>query len=410
MRTLDQILESELNPYDWHTKSDPKWLPVLQELNKRGGGLAWVPESPQFYVGRHTLLMVLSAPLAQQALTELETSPTDPRANHLLRRPWLRRLTDAHPFVQSPETHPSIYAQYRQGAEAMTMIEMRGVMAEQADAWAEELALRPSGKLDYILMCYEGLARVLAALLGFPVEDAGLLVNATRAIGFGADPYPSEEALDGADRAVETLWNRYFNRLDDPAVQHGALEPYFKAGMTHEQIMERAIWLLTVGIENAAGTLFRLLLRLKASPEQLATLTVLQDKPLLERCRLAVQAGLDTDAAVGFIARFVDRDHYALGDVPLPKGTTILVMPNVVQNPSMEVFDIDARRKKHLYTFGGGEHWCVGEPLARLMVAYLLHSFVMVRLLDRFAPSQTDKVVPLPNAFFLTPLSWIGAF
>lgn len=408
MRQLDQIPESELNPFDWHTKLNPHWLPRLQALNEAGHGLAWVRENPQFNVKRHTLLMVLSAPLAKDALTKLETSSADPRANHFLKRKWLWRLNDAHPFQQSQETHSRIYAQYKEGADAM--ISKRELMVKQADAWAEALTHLPSGAIDYVWMCYTGLAGMLAALLGFPGEDVELLADAVRHIGFGADPYPSEEIIDRADQAVETLWHRYFHLLNDQNVQKGVLEPYFRAGMTNEQVMARAIWLIVVGIENAAGMLLRLLLRLKENPEQLKTLTALRGQPLLERCKYAVQAGLSVDAAVGFIARFVDRDDYALGDILVPKGTMILVMPSVVQNPQTDPFAIDARRNKRVITFGAGGHWCVGEPLARLMVAYHLCSFVSHGLFDRFAPSQTDKIVPLQNAFFLTPLSWEGAF
>jgi len=397
-----------MNPYAWQTKLDPDYLPTLQQFNRESHGLAWVPGNPRFGIQDFSHLMVLSETLAPKILSELDTSPFDPRADNFRRYDGLDRLIESDPFHTPQEQHPLLYQQYTTGTRAMqTHLK---VMSEQAEAWAVQLKQSQPRERDYVMMCYEGLATILTGLFGFPTTTAAFLGESTRMISFSADPYAAPELLESAGRAVIAIWELYSPLLTDPSVRQAALRPYFEAGFSDDEIMQRAIWLTLAGIQNAAGTLYRLLIRLKEAPDQLKTLTDLRHDPklLVARCKHAVNAGLHKDAAVGYIQRFVGQDAYELGDVVLPQGTTLVVIPSVVQNPEPFPFDIDRRGHSRVITFGGGGHWCVGEPVARNTVAFLLSSFVSHGLFDRFTLPVMEE--PLRNSFFLTPSSAVGMF
>jgi cytochrome P450 len=90
--------------------------------------------------------------------------------------------------------------------------------------------------------------------------------------------------------------------------------------------------------------------------------------------------------------RLVERDVTLGGDLKLQAGG-VIYLPVVAHydeatHPSPEVFDLARRPAPTVMVFGGGAHYCVGAPLAR-MEARVALSTLLTRFPDvRLDPSE----------------------
>ncbi|MGT2533029.1 cytochrome P450 [Streptomyces nojiriensis] len=94
--------------------------------------------------------------------------------------------------------------------------------------------------------------------------------------------------------------------------------------------------------------------------------------------------------------------RYAAEDIEfrgqhIPEGTMFMIGVQAVQRdplayPGGEVFDITAERKTAVMQFGGGPHYCMGAPLARMEITEALPA--LARRLG--APSVTGPLTWRP--------------
>ena len=92
------------------------------------------------------------------------------------------------------------------------------------------------------------------------------------------------------------------------------------------------------------------------------------------------------------VRRIPTRD-VEVGGCPIARGETVLASlasanrdPDVYPEPDR--FDID-RADTHHYSFGGGIHYCLGAPLARMEA-----QVAIAALLERFPSLRLDPAVP----------------
>ncbi len=145
-----------------------------------------------------------------------------------------------------------------------------------------------------------------------------------------------------------------------------------------DELLANLILLFIAGHETTTNLLGNGLLALLRHPEQLA---LLRREPALLPC--AVEEMLRYESPTNMVAR-ITRAPWTMADITVPAGEALYCMvgaanhdPAVFAEP--ERFDIRRNPNPQL-AFGGGVHYCVGAPLARLEAELALEV-----LLQRFA-------------------------
>jgi cytochrome P450 len=89
----------------------------------------------------------------------------------------------------------------------------------------------------------------------------------------------------------------------------------------------------------------------------------------------AIEEILRWDPPLQFFQRWVLDDGFEVRGVPIPRGSKVGLMigssnrdPEKYENP--DAFRIERGETSHL-SFGGGIHFCIGAPLARLELELL---------------------------------------
>lgn len=152
--------------------------------------------------------------------------------------------------------------------------------------------------------------------------------------------------------------------------------------LTTDEIVTMCALLLAAGNVTTTDLIGNSVYALLSHPTQLAAL---RDDPSL--IKNAIEEVLRFDSPVVETARIALHDM-ELGGCPVAKGESILTLlaaanrdPDVYVQP--DTFDI-RRTDTHHHAFGGGIHYCLGAPLARLeaqlAIASLLQRFPDLRL------------------------------
>lgn len=151
-----------------------------------------------------------------------------------------------------------------------------------------------------------------------------------------------------------------------------------------DELLANLILMFIAGHETTTNLLGNGLLALLRHPEQLARL---RREP--ERLPEAVDEMLRYESPTNMVAR-ITRAPWTIDDLTVPPGEVLYCMvgaanhdPAVFEDPDR--FDIDRSPNPQL-SFGGGVHYCVGAPLARLeaQVAFeaLLRRYPALELAD----------------------------
>jgi hypothetical protein len=212
---------------------------------------------------------------------------------------------------------------------------------------------------------------VIAEMLGIDPADQADFKRWSDALGAGFDPAPTPEGQRKIAEASDAL-NTYLRRTieerraaprDDLISAMIAVE---EAGdlMTTEEIVTMCGLLLTAGNLTTTDLIGNGVLALLEHPEQMRAL---RDDPSL--IKNAVEEMLRYDSPVVETARVAANDT-EVGGCPMKTGESALIFlatanraDDVYERPN----DFDITRKDvHHHSFGGGVHFCLGAPLARL--------------------------------------------
>lgn len=238
---------------------------------------------------------------------------------------------------------------------------------------------------------------VIGSLVGVPECDWAALRPAMSALLQVVEIPVTKLELDEADRAVAGLRD-YFSALvasrradpqDDLASTLVAAHDATTAGqraedaaLTGEELLQTLTFLFMAGVDTMTNLLTNGTSALLAHPDQAALLRA--DPDLAPR---AVDEVLRYDPPVQFLGR-VAADGARLGGVPLEAGTLVIAMLGAANRDPARfaapgVFDI-TRTGTTVLSFGGGIHFCLGAPLARVeagtFFAALLTRFPGLRL------------------------------
>jgi cytochrome P450 len=284
-------------------------------------------------------------------------------------------------------------------AEALT-----GRVAEIVDELLAAVADRR--QMDLMAdLAYPLPARVICELIGVPIEDQELFVRHSPALATGLDPSPMRNAsvLQAADEAATVLADylgvliekRRSEPADDLLSRLIAAEEEGDR-LSRQELIATCLLLLIAGHETTANLIGNGVVALFDHPEQAARL---RDDPELDRP--AVEEMMRYDGPIQMTQR-IALEEIELGGVTIPKGGMIVLLPGAA-NRDPAVFDdpdhLDLGRHPNPHVgFGGGIHFCIGAPLARMeariAVPTILRRYPNLRLLTErpeWRPSFTIR-------------------
>jgi cytochrome P450 len=246
-------------------------------------------------------------------------------------------------------------------------------MATEITAVADELLAKiasPSQPFDFMSSFAQPLpVRIIAKLLGLPLTDYEQLKTWSDKMVTIVEPVVSRAKREIASTAVTEMSHYLQETLaDQPPEPESFLGQLLTATateqMSQEELIANLILLFIAGHETTTNLLGNGLLALLRHPDQLQRL---RDEPDL--METAVEELLRYDGPANVNGRAVHED-IEVGGKTIAKGSLVLCMlgaanrdPQVFNNPN----DLDIGRKPNPHvTFGGGIHYCLGAPLARL--------------------------------------------
>lgn len=221
---------------------------------------------------------------------------------------------------------------------------------------------------------------VIAELLGVPPEDRGLFREWSYFIARSLDN-STEEELAAADRSIREIrsylqdiaaWRKAAPQGD---LISGLIAARDEGGrLTDQELIDTCILLLVAGHETTVNLIANGLLLLTQHPDQ--------KELLLRRPELvtsAVEEVLRYEGSVQVTSRMAAED-IELGGRTICRGDWVTIWlaaanRDPAQFPDPNRFDVTRNPHRHL-TFGGGVHFCLGAPLARLEGAIALGVFM----------------------------------
>ncbi|SDT20777.1 cytochrome P450 [Actinoplanes derwentensis] len=307
-------------------------------------------------------------------------------------------------------TNPPDHTRIRRAAAATftarRVAGLRDVITEQATELIEQMPERA----DFVTtFAYPLPIAVICALLGVPDADRTWFRRHAADLTVVLEPISTEEEMERADLAGRELED-YFTgliaeRQKSPREDLTSDLASADSGLTGAELLANLVLLLVAGFEtttNLLGTGTKLLLdhpahadRLRADPEQAVAFveeTLRYDSPVQMATRTTGQV-LD------------------LGDgLELPTGTDLMLLLGSANRdpdryPDPHRFDPD-RPNIQPVSFGGGAHYCLGAPLARLeaQVAFPLLLTMLPHLAPAGEPVLRDRLVL--RGYAELPVTW----
>lgn len=242
---------------------------------------------------------------------------------------------------------------------------------------------------------------VIGTLLGVPPEDWAQFRDLTQALTGVFELTANRGMLDAADGAVLEC-NAYFDSLitvrrADPRddllsrlILADASEPTADGEadrLTDLELNSLCSLLFLAGFETTTSLIGNGVISLLSQPDQL---DVLRAQPELSAD--VAEELLRHDGTVQLAARYATTD-VVFGDVTVPAGDGILIMLGAGNRDPERYPDPDridfTRTKVQPLSFGGGVHFCLGAPLARMEV-----EVVFRKLAQRFDSFELGDELP----------------
>src|SRR2546421_892879 len=361
--------EFSTNIFDPASHEDPTLLPIARQFVAEGNLAPFLAPLPELWIGQQQYRIVLDRTIAEHifANTAFGVGVIDPRNAPIMAEmsqqyPNLSKLWDYNVFML-PEgsVHQSVRDLYSQVLSGMTP--QKSLVQEEARLWAEQFSSL-EGDSDLVETCCDLAGNVMLRILGLP-KDNQVFFRYGRAMEFIADLGCPPERFAQADLAIKRMWEEYESLLADPGVRKDVARGLLHVMMTSSQfsgqdIVRMIVMLLVLSVANTAGVLYRLLLRLSATPDQLA---LFQQNPASYAAK-AVNTGLHVDVAVWYILRHLGEEGAIVDGYTFAPWSHVVIMPYLIQHLKEDpVFDILKYGTTKVFSFGkpGTLHYCLGQ-------------------------------------------------
>jgi cytochrome P450 len=212
---------------------------------------------------------------------------------------------------------------------------------------------------------------VIAEMLGVPPQDRDKFKHWSDDLGEGLEPILTPEQIRRADRSVVEI-GEYFRgiireRRKDPRDDMvSALAAAEEQGdrLNEDELLATLILLLAAGNETTTNLIGNGLLALLRNPGELRRL---RDAPAL--MDTAIEELLRYDSPVQMTFRTALQD-LEVGGHPVRKGQPCALILGAANRdpavfPEPDTLDLGRTGARH-FSFGYGNHFCLGAPLARV--------------------------------------------
>ncbi|CTQ60455.1 cytochrome P450 [Roseibium album] len=267
------------------------------------------------------------------------------------------------------EEHKRMRKVYEPAFRAQAMSQLEPLIADQA---SRLLAAMPDkGEIDFIEAFAAPLPlRVLCELFDIPESlDDTISRWSASLIRIGdilMTPEQKSEAMEALaefkDFLRQQIKERENNNEDN--LMGLAIQAQKNGTLDEEETLTNLVSMLVAGHETTVTLIGNGMLLLLSNPDELARL---RSDPGLTRT--AIEEFLRMEPGGNMILR-VAREDFDVEGVTIPKGAPVIGLIGAINRDpgrfeNADVLDI-ARPANAQFTFGGGAHFCIGAPLARL--------------------------------------------
>lgn len=310
------------------------------------------------------------------------------------------------------ELDPPEHTSYRQALQPLfSPNRMRQLEPRIREIVVELLAsFQADGKVEFVeKFAHELPTQVFLALMGWPLEDAGLFTEATEIALNGRPGDTPEQANESRTAAAYEMFG-YFMKVI--AGRRAAMEAGEASAddvtnaiiatsitdvdgverpLTDDELARMFFLLLIAGLHTTQGSLAWMMLHLSQNTEE-------RDKIIDDPAAVpaAVEEILRFEAAVAMGRRALEDT--TVGGVTVRAGDQLLLLLCAANRDEQEfeepaTLDVERTPNRHL-TFGSGPHRCIGSHLARLMLTIAAEE-IHQRIPDyRLDPEDPPVVLP----------------
>ena len=254
---------------------------------------------------------------------------------------------------------------------------------------------REAGSIDLIASYAQHFSLgIICELIGVPEDDHDTILKLSDATIRMYEPAPSEELRAAANTAardfrqylLKLIAQRRRRAADDLlTAMIGAIVDGER--LTDDQIVSTSMVLLMAGHEAAVNATSNGIAAFAAHPDQWQLIRSGEVSP-----RVALEEILRYDPPLQWFERWVLDEDFEINGVAIPLGARVaLVLGAANRDPRKykepDQFDIRRADANHL-SFGGGIHFCLGAPLARLELETTI---------AELARSETEIVIIAPT-------------
>ena len=273
----------------------------------------------------------------------------------------------AHMMNSDPPRHTRLRTLVSKAFTARRMEDLRPRIEQLTTELTTAMAASPEVDLVSAFALQLPVA-VVFDLLGIPQQDREVFRGwATQLVGAGHDP---DEVAEASRQLIE-----YANELIETKRAHpddalvSALVRVTEDGdrLSESELVAMIFLLVVAGSETPANQIGNAVYHLLSNPAELARLRA--DPGLIP---LAVEELLRYDGGVGTASfRFTTAD-VPVGDAVIPAGDMVVLSLNSADRDEAHFPDADrldlSRNPRGTLAFGHGIHYCIGAPLAKLVL------------------------------------------
>jgi cytochrome P450 len=350
--------EFKANPYPFYARLRAE-APVYRLANLHG--------EPAWLITRYD--DVAAALKDERFIKNRSHALTPPQA---ARQPWFRKVKLFRPLQRNmldvdPPDHTRLRALVSQAFTLRLIEQLRSRVQTLADELLDRVHGR--GRIDLIRDFALPLpATIIAEMLGVPAGDRHKFHRWSNAMTGIGSTWGMVKAIPNAWAFLRYIRRTIHKRRADPQDDLvSALVRAEEAGekLSEDELLAMVFLLLVAGHETTVNLIGNGMLALLEHPEQREQL---RRNP--ELIKPAVEELLRYSSPVELATERYAREDLTFAGVAIPRGSAVFAVIGSAnrderQFPKPDTLDITREPNKHL-SFGLGQHYCLGAPLARL--------------------------------------------